>query len=696
MTAPGRGRPSARQPAGDGPGGQVGQEGEGRLVDLEPAPGRLGHVAAVVPGVVEPQHPEGLDRDRARDPGHPGPPALAVEGGQVPAERVGGRLPGLQPGLGRLAPVGGDPGGGPVVERPGEGPVAPGAGQGGPVALGQVGDDVGGRPGRGGGHVAVPVGRCQPGEQPPDPAVGRLQGLDQGGGGQLDRSLPGSRAAVTPQATARMASSTAELYQATSSNTRPRTMHSSADSPNPIAPARARDRVSWSLIRLSSRAQFRRRGGAGASASVRAAATAAARSRPRARERRPMTASLRGPLPPAHRIRERLRSAHAVVVAPDKFEGSLSAGQAAAAIEAGLRGPGPTPRWCGCPLGRRRRRHPGGAGGGRVPSGCRCGPLGPTGEPGGGGHRRRDGERAFVEMAEASGLKRLPGAAGAAGGDHLGDRRPARAALDHGAREVVLGIGGSATTDGGAGMAAALGARLLDRDGADLPAGGAALLRLARIDTSGLDPRLREVRVTVACDVDNPLVGAEGAAPRAAPQKGAGPDDVLLLDSALRRYARVLADDLGLDLAATPGVGAAGGLGAGAIAFLWAELRTGIELVLELVGFDRAAAGADLVVTGEGKLDAQSLRGKAPVGVALAAAARRPGGRPGRRRRGRRPGAARGRVRGGPRPARAGARPAALHGRGRPAAGAAGRAGRAAWASLPRSRNLRRPQEKRG
>jgi glycerate kinase len=225
-------------------------------------------------------------------------------------------------------------------------------------------------------------------------------------------------------------------------------------------------------------------------------------------------------------------------------------------------------------------------------------------------------------MAEASGLKRLPGGRRAPlEATTYGTGELLRAALDGGARELVLGIGGSATTDGGAGMAAALGARLLDRDGADLPPGGAALLRLERIDVAGLDPRPRSAKVTVASDVDNPLVGPEGAAAVYGPQKGAGPDEVLLLDSALRRYARVLADDLGLDLADTPGAGAAGGLGAGAIAFLGAELRTGIELVLELVGFDRAVTGADLVVTGEGKLDAQSLRGKAPVGVARAAGA---------------------------------------------------------------------------
>jgi glycerate 2-kinase len=185
----------------------------------------------------------------------------------------------------------------------------------------------------------------------------------------------------------------------------------------------------------------------------------------------------------------------------------------------------------------------------------------------------------------------------------------------------VLGIGGSATTDGGAGMAAALGARFLDGAGDRLPPGGAALLRLAHVEVDGLDPRLRDCQVTVAADVDNPLVGPEGAAHVYGPQKGAAADQVLLLDSALRRYARVLAADLGRDLADTPGAGAAGGLGAGAIAFLGARIRPGIELVLELLGFDQAAAKADLVVTGEGKLDAQSLRGKAPMGVARAAAA---------------------------------------------------------------------------
>jgi glycerate 2-kinase len=309
-----------------------------------------------------------------------------------------------------------------------------------------------------------------------------------------------------------------------------------------------------------------------------------------------------------------------VVVAPDKFEGSLTAEQAARAIEAGLLRARPDARVRRLPLGD------GGAGtlDALVAAGFERVPVdatGPTGQP----LRAAIGVRertAFVEMAEASGLKVLPGGRRAPlQATTWGTGELVAAALDRGVEELVLGIGGSATTDGGAGMAAALGARLLDQAGEPVPPGGAGLLRLARVEVAGLDPRLRRVRVTVASDVDNPLVGPEGAAAVYGPQKGAQPEDVLLLDSALRRYARVLADDLGVDLAGTPGAGAAGGLGAGAIAFLGASLRSGIELVLDLVGFQEAVAGADLVVTGEGKLDAQSLRGKAPFGVARAATA---------------------------------------------------------------------------
>jgi glycerate 2-kinase len=309
-----------------------------------------------------------------------------------------------------------------------------------------------------------------------------------------------------------------------------------------------------------------------------------------------------------------------VVVAPDKFEGSLTAGQAARAVEAGLKRARPDAEVVRLPVGD------GGAGtldavvaAGFERVGVRA--TGPTGEPVDAAIAVR-GSSAFVEMAEASGLRRLPGGRRAPlQATTYGTGELVRAALDRGARELVLGIGGSATTDGGAGMARALGARFLDEHGAELPDGGAALLRLAHVEAGGLDPRLRQVAVTVASDVDNPLVGPHGAAAVYGPQKGASPQDVLLLDSALRRYARVLAADLGVDLAEVPGAGAAGGLGAGAIAFLRARLRSGIELILELIGFDRQVEAADLVVTGEGKIDAQTLRGKAPAGVAKAATA---------------------------------------------------------------------------
>src|SRR5512132_3938340 len=302
-----------------------------------------------------------------------------------------------------------------------------------------------------------------------------------------------------------------------------------------------------------------------------------------------------------------------VVVAPARFEGSLGAGQAAAAIERGLRRARPDAEVVRVPVGD---GGPGtleallAAGFERVSVAA----TGPAGEPVAAAVAV-DGPRAFVEAAQASG--RLPGGRPAPlAATTRGTGELLRAALDLGAGQVVVGTGGVVAGDGGAGMAAALGARLLDREGAELPPGGAALLRLAAIDRSGLDARLGAVRVTVACDLDIPLVGPDGTAQAT----GAGPDEVLLLDSALRRYARVLADDLGLDLAATPGAGAGGGLGAGAVAFLGAELRPGIESVLELAGFERAVDGADLVVTGQGRLDARSVAASAPLGVARAAA----------------------------------------------------------------------------
>jgi glycerate kinase len=227
-----------------------------------------------------------------------------------------------------------------------------------------------------------------------------------------------------------------------------------------------------------------------------------------------------------------------------------------------------------------------------------------------------------LELAEASGLRRLPG------GEHApltagtyGTGQLLRAALDAGARRVVLGVGGSASTDGGAGMACALGVRLLDARGQDLAPGGAALLHLHAVDVSGLARELADASVVLASDVDNPLLGERGAAAVYGPQKGASPRDVERLEAALTRYALVLRRDLGVDVARVPGAGAAGGAGAGALAFLSARIASGIDLLLDVVRFPQALQGADLVVTGEGSFDAQSLHGKAPVGVAQAARA---------------------------------------------------------------------------
>jgi glycerate kinase len=185
---------------------------------------------------------------------------------------------------------------------------------------------------------------------------------------------------------------------------------------------------------------------------------------------------------------------------------------------------------------------------------------------------------------------------------------------------VLVCIGGSATNDAGAGMAQALGVRLLDEGGQEVGSGGAALARLAAIDVRGLDPRVAAARVVVACDVDNPLTGPNGAAAVYGPQKGAGPEDVAVLDRALGHFAAVVYRDLGVDVRGLPGAGAAGGLGAGLVAFLGARLRPGVEVVMEAVRLRERMESVDMAVTGEGAFDAQSRRGKAPAGVLRAAA----------------------------------------------------------------------------
>ena len=228
---------------------------------------------------------------------------------------------------------------------------------------------------------------------------------------------------------------------------------------------------------------------------------------------------------------------------------------------------------------------------------------------------------AVLEMAAASGLHLVPraGRDPSRASSH-GTGELLRAALDAGARRIVLGLGGSATNDGGAGLLQALGARLLDAHGAPLPPGGAALAQLARLELADLDPRLLQVAVEVAADVDNPLCGPQGASAVFGPQKGASPAQVAALDAALAHFARIAASALGVDHSGEPGVGAAGGLGFAARAFLGARMRPGLEWVAELGGLAEALQGAELVLTGEGRLDAQSLHGKTPVGVARLAA----------------------------------------------------------------------------
>ena len=228
-----------------------------------------------------------------------------------------------------------------------------------------------------------------------------------------------------------------------------------------------------------------------------------------------------------------------------------------------------------------------------------------------------DGQTAFIEMAAASGLMLVP----------AGERNPLRAtsygtgelirhALDAGVRHIILGIGGSATVDGGMGMAQALGARFLDERGESVGLGGGALQRLVKIDLSDLDPRLHDCRIEVACDVDNPLLGERGAAAVFGPQKGACIEMVAVLERGLQNYARVMLAATGQDVAAMVGGGAAGGMGAGARVFLNATLKSGIDIVLEAVHLEEALRDADLVITGEGRMDSQTVGGKAPIGVA--------------------------------------------------------------------------------
>ncbi|MET9307845.1 glycerate kinase [Streptomyces cellulosae] len=305
-----------------------------------------------------------------------------------------------------------------------------------------------------------------------------------------------------------------------------------------------------------------------------------------------------------------------MLVAADKFKGSLTAVEVAERVTAGLRVVRPDLRVEALPVAD--------GGDGTVAAAVAAGferhevtVSGPLGDEVTAAYALRDGT-AVVEMAEASGLQRLPeGVFAPLTASTYGSGELLRAALDAGARSIVFGVGGSATTDGGAGMLAALGARFLTASGEPVGPGGAALAEVATADLSGLDPRLRSVEFVLASDVDNPLTGPKGAAAVYGPQKGASPEDVERLDAALGHFAKVLD---AAELAASPGAGAAGGIGFGAL-LVGARFRPGIEVMLDVLGFASALQRADLVITGEGSLDEQTLHGKAPAGVAAAARA---------------------------------------------------------------------------
>lgn len=307
-----------------------------------------------------------------------------------------------------------------------------------------------------------------------------------------------------------------------------------------------------------------------------------------------------------------------VVIAPDSFKECLTAEEVANAIEAGWRAGMPDAETQCFPMAD------GGEGtvdavvhaaGGSKVSVTVSGPLGSPVEAGYG--MIQDGQVAVLEMAAASGLDLVPEAdRDACLTSTYGTGELIAHALDQGVNDIIIGVGGSATNDGGAGMAQALGYHLIDRRGSEVEHGGARLVQLDRIEANGRHPRLEEVNVYVACDVNNPLCGPNGASAIYGPQKGASAEDVLILDHALAHFARIIARDLKVDIKDLPGAGAAGGMAGGLMAFAGAKLEKGLELIATLCHLPQAIAEADLVITGEGSLDAQSCFGKTPVGLA--------------------------------------------------------------------------------
>lgn len=307
-----------------------------------------------------------------------------------------------------------------------------------------------------------------------------------------------------------------------------------------------------------------------------------------------------------------------ILIAPDKFKGSMTAIEAANSIALGIKKVNPGAKLVKLPLSD------GGEGlvdvmvnaaGGTVIETMVTGPLGNPVKAKWG--LIEDKVKAVIEMSAASGLnlvsesKRNPSITSTYGTGEL-----IKAAMDHGCNEIIVGIGGSATNDGGAGMARALGVKFNDFNKEPLAEGGSELIKLESLDLKEIDPRLERTKILVASDVDNPLIGPRGASIVYGPQKGASAEMAKNLDRALENYASVIKREIGINVDQLPGAGAAGGLGAGLIAFLGAELQPGIELVLDALNFDRHLEGCFLLVTGEGRLDGQSLHGKSPIGAA--------------------------------------------------------------------------------
>ncbi|MFK7680413.1 glycerate kinase [Priestia megaterium] len=310
-----------------------------------------------------------------------------------------------------------------------------------------------------------------------------------------------------------------------------------------------------------------------------------------------------------------------IVIAPDSFKESLTALNVCEAVEKGIRTHFPNAEISKVPMadgGEGTVQSLVDATGGQIIQAKVTGPLGKEVEAFYG--ILGDGKTAVIEMAAASGLHHVP----------VDKRNPLITttrgtgelilkALDQKVKHIIIGIGGSATNDGGAGMAKALGAKLLDANGAEMKEGGGSLNQLAAIDLTNLDSRLAEVKVEVACDVDNPLTGETGASAVFGPQKGATPDMVKQLDRNLAHYAAVIEKEMDIHIQNVPGAGAAGGIGGGLLAFLSAELNPGVDIVIEATQLESYIKDADLVITGEGRIDGQTIYGKTPIGVAKTA-----------------------------------------------------------------------------